>query len=137
MAENTLDDTIHDILKNSHVIAVVGLSNDTSRPSYGVARYMQQQGYTIVPVTPKADEVLGERAYHDLLSVPFDVDIVNIFRRSETVGPHVEEAIQKGAKTVWMQLGIRNDEAAEQARTAGLHVITDLCIKIEHSRVMR
>jgi predicted CoA-binding protein len=131
------DDVMRDILQRSKVIAVVGLTGDTSRPSYGVAEYLQRQGYRIVPVSPKAGEVLGEQAYPDLPSIPFDVDIVDIFRRSEAVGPHVDEAIQKGVGTVWIQLGIRNDEAAQQARDAGFDVVMDHCIKIEHSRLMR
>jgi predicted CoA-binding protein len=98
---------------------------------------LQQQGYRIVPVSPKAGEVLGEQAYPDLPSIPFDIDIVDIFRRSEAVGPHVEEAIQKGASAVWIQLGIRNDEAAQRARDAGFDVVMDHCIKIEHDRLMR
>jgi hypothetical protein len=124
------------ILQNTHTIAVVGLSNDPSRPSYDVSRYMQRQGYRIVPITPKGGEILGETAYPDLQSVPFDVDMVNIFRRSEAVGPHVQEAIEKNARTVWMQLGIRNEEAAQRAQQAGLDVVMDRCVKIEHARLM-
>lgn len=131
------DDMLRTILQESRVIAVVGLSDDTSKPSYGVSRYMQQQGYKIVPINPKASEILGEKAYPDVTSVPFDVDIVDIFRRPEAVGPHVDEAIQKGAHTVWMQLDIRNEEAAQQAEQAGLKVVMDRCLKIEHNRLMQ
>jgi hypothetical protein len=130
------DQTLREILQDTRVIAVVGLSNDTSRPSYGVARYLQQQGYQIVPIHPKEQEVLGERAYPDLLSVPFDVDMVDIFRRSEFVGPHVDEAIQKGAKIVWLQFNIHNAEAEQRARDAGLHVVVDRCTKVEHMRLI-
>jgi hypothetical protein len=134
--ENEID-LLRRILQDSHVIAVVGLSNDPSRPSYDVSAYMQRHGYRIVPINPGASEILGEQAYPDLLSVPFDVDIVNIFRRPEQVEPHVEEAIRKGAQSVWMQLGIQHDAAARRARGAGLPVVQDRCIKIEHMRLLR
>jgi hypothetical protein len=130
------DNALREILQATRVIAVVGLSNDTSRPSYGVARYLQQRGYQIVPIHPKEQEVLGERAYPDLLSVPFAVDMVDIFRRSEFVGPHVDEAIQKGARTVWLQFDIHNAEAEQRARDAGLNVVVDRCTKIEHMRLI-
>ncbi len=133
--QQTSDDTIQRVLQETRTIAVVGLSNDPTRPSYGVARYLQSQGYRIVPVTRAATEVLGEQAYPDLLAVPFEVDLVDVFRRSEAVGPHVDEAIQKGVKTVWMQLGVRNEEAAQRARDAGIEVIMDRCIAIEHQRL--
>lgn len=134
--ENEID-LLRRILQDSHVIAVVGLSNDPSRPSYDVSAYMQRHGYRIVPINPGASEILGEQAYPDLLSVPFDVDIVNIFRRPAQVEPHVEEAIRKGAQSVWMQLGIQHDAAARRARGAGLPVVQDRCIKIEHMRLLR
>jgi hypothetical protein len=130
------DNALSEILQATRIIAVVGLSNDTSRPSYGVARYLQQQGYQIVPIHPKEQEVLGERAYPDLLSVPFDVDMVDIFRRSEFVGPHIDEAIQKGAKTVWLQFDIHNAKAEQRARDAGLNVVVDRCTKIAHMRLI-
>lgn len=128
---------LQDILRQTKVIAVVGLSNDPARPSYDVASYMQRQGYRIVPINPQAREILGEQAYPDLLSVPFDVDMVDIFRRPEAVGPHVDEAIQKGARSIWMQLGIRNEEAAQRARAAGLRVVMDRCVKVDHMQLMR
>lgn len=130
------DDQLRQILQQTRVIAVVGLSNNAARPSYGVARYMQAQGYTIVPINPDLSEVLGERAYPDLLSVPFEIDLVDVFRRPELVGPHVEEAIQKGAKTIWMQLGVRNEDAARHARSAGIDVVMNRCILVEHRRLM-
>lgn len=135
--EPVTDATLREILQNSRTIAVVGLSDDQTRPSYGVSQYMQRQGYRIVPINPGASQILGEQCYPDLLSVPFEVDIVDIFRRAEAVGPHVDEAIQKGAKTVWMQLGIRNEEVARRAREAGLQVVMDRCIKVDHMRLMR
>ncbi len=130
------DAELQQIFQATRVIAVVGLSDDPARASYGVAQYLQQQGYQIVPINPKVDEILGEKSYPDLLSVPFDVDMVDIFRRSESVGPHVDEAIEKGAHTIWMQLGIRNDEAAQKADAAGLSVVMDRCAKVEHRRLM-
>jgi predicted CoA-binding protein len=130
------DNELRETLKGAQTIAVVGLSDDPSRPSYGVAKYLQEHGYRIVPVSPKANRILGEQAYPDLPSIPFDVDIVDIFRRPEAVGPHVDEAIQKGAKMVWLQLGIRNDEAASKAQEANIAVVQDRCIKIEHMRLI-
>jgi predicted CoA-binding protein len=130
------DAEMEQLLRETKVIAVVGLSADPSRPSYGVARYLKSQGYQIVPVTPAASEVLGERAYPDLLSIPFDVDLVDVFRRSELVGPHVDEAIQKGVKGVWMQLGVRNPEAAALAEQHGIQVVMDRCLAVEHRRLL-
>ncbi len=130
------DEQIKDALQTAKTIAVVGLSDDPSRPSYGVAKYLQNHGYRIVPVSPKGGQILGEQAYPDLPSIPFDVDIVDVFRRSEAVGPHVDEAIQKGAKMVWLQLGIRNDEAVQKASDAGVEVVQDRCLKIEHMRLL-
>ncbi len=131
------DEQIKDTLQAAKTIAVVGLSDDPSRPSYGVAKYLQDHGYRIVPVSPKGGQMLGEQAYPDLSSVPFDVDIVDVFRRPEAVAPHVDEAIEKGTKMVWLQLGIRNDEAAQKASDAGLEVVQDRCLKIEHMRLVR
>jgi uncharacterized protein len=128
---------IPDLLKKSHVIAVVGLSSKKFRPSYGVAEYMQKEGYRIIPVNPNETEVLGEKAYARLEDVPEHVDIVDIFRRSEYVAPLVEEAIRRGASAVWMQEGVVDEEAAEKARAAGLAVVMDRCILKEHSRYLR
>ena len=113
-------------------IAVVGLSSDPSRPSYDVARYLQRQGYTIIPVNPKETEVLGEKSYPTLSDIPEPPDVVDIFRRPEYVGEIVDEAIRVGAKAVWLQLGVINEEAARKAREAGLLVVMDRCMKIEH-----
>jgi predicted CoA-binding protein len=113
-------------------IAVVGLSSDPGRASYGVARYMQAQGYKISPVNPSEREVLGERAYATLADLPEPPDVVEIFRRPEYVGEVVEEAIAAGAKAVWIQSGIINYDAARRAREAGLRVVMDRCMMIEH-----
>jgi len=128
---------IPDLLRKSHVIAIVGLSSKKFRPSYGVAEYMQREGYRIIPVNPNETEVLGEKAYARLEDVPEHVDIVDIFRRSEFVAPLVEEAIRRGASAVWMQEGVVDEEAAEKARVAGLAVVMDRCILKEHSRYLR
>src|SRR2546423_5611669 len=129
-------DPILDILKNSKTIAVVALSSDRSRPSHGVAQYLQASGYRILPVNPNEREVLGEKAYARVEDVPGRIDIVEIFRRPEEVWPAVEGAIRAGAKVVWMQLGIETLPAAEQARAAGLTVVMDACLLIEHKKRM-
>jgi predicted CoA-binding protein len=128
-------DTIEKILKESKTIAVVGLSTDPARPSHGVARYLQAQGYRIIPVNPLVEEVLGEKCYPDLVSVPEAVDVVDIFRRPEHVPAIVEEAIAKGARAVWMQEGIVHEEAAARAREAGLMVVMDRCMLKEYRRL--
>ncbi len=136
MKDNVIDDIMRQALQAARVIAVVGLSDKPSRPSYGVAKYLQAQGYQIVPINPNVAVVLGERAYPDLMAVPFNIDLVDIFRRSEVVAPHVDEAIKKGVKTIWMQIGVRDARAAQRARDAGLQVITDRCTKVEHMRLI-
>jgi predicted CoA-binding protein len=128
---------IPDLLRKSRVIAVVGLSSKQFRPSYGVAEYMQREGYRIIPVNPHETEVLGEKAYARLEDVPEHVDIVDIFRRSEFVQPIVDEAIRLGAAAVWMQEGVVDEKSAEKARAAGLAVVMDRCILKEHSRYFR
>lgn len=128
---------IGELLKTSKTIAVVGLSSRRSRPSHGVSEYMQSQGYRIVPVNPRETEVLGEKAYPDLESVPDKIDIVNIFRRAEHVPAIVEAAIRIGARAVWMQEGIVHEEAAARARAAGLEVVMDRCILKEHRKAVR
>ena len=127
-------DAILEILKKYKTIAVVGLSSNPSRPSYEVTEYMQIAGYRIIPVNPNEKEVLGEKSYARLEDVPEKIEIVDIFRRAEDVPPAVESAIKVGAKVVWMQLGIENAAAAERARKAGLIVIEDACILVEHRR---
>jgi len=113
-------------------IAVVGLSDQPERPSYDVARYLQTRGYTIIPVNPNATEVLGEKAYPDLASLPEPPEVVDIFRRSEFVSDIVNQAIEVGAKAVWMQFDVIDREAALRARKAGLLVVMDRCMKVEH-----
>jgi len=127
--------TKEDLLRSYSTIAVVGLTGDRSRPAYGVAEYMQRAGYRIIPVAEGETEVLGETAYPDLGSVPEPVDIVNIFKRSEQVRPFIDAAIEAGAKAVWMQVGIANEEAAAKARAAGLDVVQDTCIRTTHRRM--
>jgi predicted CoA-binding protein len=123
---------IKNILEESKTVAVVGLSPREERDSHRVAKYLQIQGYRIIPVNPNADEVLGERSYPDLASVPEPIDVVDVFRRSEAVPEVVEEAIKVGARTVWMQEGVIHEEAAARAREAGLQVVMDRCMMIEH-----
>lgn len=125
-----------ELLRTSRTIAVVGLSSKKTRPSHGVSEYMQRQGYRIVPVNPNEAEVLGERAYADLESVPESVDIVNIFRRSEFVLEIVDAAIRIGARAVWMQEEVIHQEAAERAAAAGLAVVMDRCILKEHRKML-
>jgi predicted CoA-binding protein len=130
-------DPITRILRESKTIAVVGLSSNPMRPSHGVSEYMQSAGYRIIPVNPNETEVLGEKSYARLEDVPERIDVVDIFRRGEFVPQVVESAIRVGAKVVWMQLGIENEEAAAAARAAGLAVVEDACMLIEHKRRKR
>lgn len=123
-----------EILKSSKTVAIVGLSPKEDRPSFRVADYLKQRGYQIIPVNPGATEILGEKSYPDLFSIPEWVDVVNIFRRSEEVLPVVEGAIKIGAKSVWMQEGIVNEEAAKCARDAGLLVVMNRCMLKEHQK---
>jgi predicted CoA-binding protein len=127
--------TLRRILKGYRTIAVVGLSAQWYRPSHFAARYMQQHGYRIVPVNPRYDEVLGERCYPHLRSIPQPVEIVDVFRRSEDVLPIAREAIAIGAKCLWQQIGVTNAEADALARAAGLDSVMDRCVKIEHARL--
>jgi predicted CoA-binding protein len=126
-----------EILNSSRVVAMVGLSSKPRRPSYRVASYLKEQGYKIIPVNPAEKEILGESCYPDLASVPESVDVVDIFRRSDEVLPIVEEAIKIGAKVVWMQEGVINEEAANRAREAGLHVVMDKCMRKEHLKLKK
>ncbi len=125
-------ETIKKILAECNKIAVVGLSPKAGRPSNQVALYMQQVGFDIIPVNPGQNEILGEVCYPDLLSIPERVDVVDIFRRSDHVEPVVRDAIAIGAKVVWMQQGIVNEDAARLAEEAGLTVIMDRCLKVDH-----
>ena len=126
--------TIPELLAVSKTIAVVGLSNSRFRPSYGVAEYLQQAGFRIIPVNPNETQVLGEKSYARLEDVPDAVDIVDIFRRSEFVAPIVDSAIAIGAKAVWMQEGVEDEAAAARARSAGLFVVMDRCSLKEHRK---
>ena len=126
---------ISELLDTSRTIAVVGLSGKRYRPSYGVAEYLKRVGYRIIPVNPQETEVLGERAYPDLDSIPEHVDIVDIFRRSEFVPEIVEAAIRIGAKVIWMQEDVYNEAAAARAEEAGLAVVMDRCILKDHRRL--
>jgi len=130
-------DPILELLKKYKSIAVVGLSSNPMRPSYGVTEYMQSAGYRIIPVNPNETEVLGEKSYARLEDVPEEIEIVNIFRRAEEVAAVVESAIRMGAKAVWMQLGVENEAASQRARAAGLVVVEDSCIQIEHRKRLR
>ena len=126
-------DVVSKIFAAARTIAVVGLSPDPRRPSHGVARYLQRVGYRIIPVNPHVDEVLGERAYRSLRDVPEPVDVVDIFRRSEFVGPIVDDAIAIKAGALWLQDGVVDEGAAERARVAGLDVVMDDCMMRRHA----
>ncbi|MBI4084372.1 MAG: CoA-binding protein [Candidatus Levybacteria bacterium] len=128
------------LLANVKTIAIVGLSNKPDRPSYEVASYLLSQGFKIIPINPNEKEVLGEKAYPDLLSVPLDmqIDIVDIFRRSEDVMPHVKEAVARGeVKTIWMQEGVINEDAKKYAQQYGLNVIMNFCLMKTHKRKVK
>jgi predicted CoA-binding protein len=133
--KKTLDE-LHGILKKYNRVAVVGFSDKTDRPSHTNPAYLKQQGYRVIPVNPNILGVLGEKAYPDLSSVPEPIDVVNIFRRAEDVPAVVDEAIAIGAKVVWMQLGIVNEQAAAKAEAAGLTVVMDTCMGATH-RLLR
>jgi uncharacterized protein len=126
---------IRDLLRDAHTIAVIGLSDKPDRDSHRVARYLQSQGYRIIPVNPAVAEVLGEKSYPSLKDVPGPVNIVDIFRKPEAIPAIVDEAIAKGARAVWMQLGLAHEPAAAKARAAGLQVVMDKCIMVEHRRM--
>ena len=123
------------ILKDNHTIAVVGLSADWYRPSYFAAKYMQEHGFRIIPVNPKYTEILGERCYPDLKSIPEKVDIVDVFRKSEDCAPIARDAAAIGAKALWLQIGVMNDEARQIADTAGMDFVQNRCVKIEYARL--
>ncbi len=129
------DKQLRELYKTIHTIASVGLSSNPEKESYWITHYLQQQGYRIIPVNPTAKEIHGEKVYPDLTSIPDKVDVVQLFRPSEDVPPHVEQAIQIGVRVVWMQLGISNPEAAKKAEAAGLTVVMDRCMRAEHKRL--
>lgn len=131
----TQDNQIKALIARSKTIAVIGLSPDSTKPSYEVANYLQAHGYKIVPVRPDTDQILGEKAYGSLAEIPFPIDIVDIFRRVEFIPEVVDEAIQVKAKAVWMQLGLKEDQAAKKAVERGLDVVMDRCLLIDHKRL--
>ena len=130
------DKEMKEILLSATTVASVGLSSNQEKESYWIAAYLKEQGYRIIPVNPTATEILGEKAYPDLSSVPEKVDVVQVFRKPEDVPPVVEEAIKIGAKVVWMQEGISHAESAKKAREAGLQVIMDACMRATHRRLI-
>ncbi len=127
--------TLRRILKTNRTIAIVGLSANWWRPSYFVAKYLQEHGYRVIPVNPAYQEVLGEKCYANLKDVPEKIDMVDCFRKAEEIPALTQEAIAIGAKCLWMQLGVVNEAAAIAARNAGLDVVMDRCVKIEHGRL--
>ncbi|MEK0313141.1 CoA-binding protein [Cohnella sp. 56] len=131
--ENPSREEIKRILQQANIIAVVGLSGDPDKTSHMVSAAMQAKGYRIIPVNPKEEEILGEKCYKSLADIPEPIDIVNVFRRPEHTPPIAKEAVDAGAKVLWLQLGVVNDEAARIAADGGLTVIMDRCIKVEDS----
>ena len=123
------------ILKENHTIAIVGLSADWYRPSYFAAKYMQEHGFKIIPVNPKYTEILGEKCYPDLKSIPEKVDMVDVFRKSADCAPIALESVAIGAKTLWLQIGVENDAARDTAESAGLEFVQNRCVKIEYARL--
>jgi hypothetical protein len=132
------DEELKEIFKNGKTVAIVGISPKEDRPSYRVAAYLQSKGYRIIPIRPDSDTILGEKVYPQLMEIPkeIEIDVVDIFRKSEEVPPIVEEAIQRGAKIVWMQEGVIHQKAAEEAERAGLRVVMNRCMKKEHQRLL-
>jgi len=130
------DEEMKEILLSTKTIASVGLSSNMEKESYWIVSYLKDQGYRIIPVNPTATEILGEKAYPDLSSVPDKVDVVQVFRKSEDVPPVVDEAIKIGAKVVWTQEGISNEGAAQKARAAGLQVVMDACMRATHRHLI-
>jgi predicted CoA-binding protein len=135
MSDTTDINTLRRILRECKTIAVVGLSANWYRPSFFAAKYMQEHGYRIIPVNPAYPEVLGEKCYASLKDIPDKVDMVDCFRKSTEIEPIADDAIAIGARVLWMQLGVMNAKAADKARNAGLQVVQDRCVKIEHGRL--
>ena len=130
------DKAMKEILLSAKTIASVGLSSNQEKESYWIVSYLKEQGYRIIPVNPTATEILGEKVYPDLESIPDQVDVVQVFRKPEDVPPVVDSAIKIGAKVVWMQEGIRHEGAAQKARDAGLQVVMDACMRATHQRLI-
>ena len=137
MSDNTDIATLRRILRDTRRIAIVGISAEWHRPSFFVGKYLLEHGYTMIPVNPRYREVLGQTCYPDLKSARAAavIDMVDCFRKAEDIGPLAQQAIEIGAKTLWMQLGVVNEAAADKARAAGLDVVMDRCVKIEHGRL--
>jgi predicted CoA-binding protein len=135
MSDSTDINALRRILRECKTIAVVGLSANWYRPSYFAAKYMQERGYRIIPVNPAYPQILGEKCYASLMDIPERVDMVDCFRKSSEIEPIAADAIAIGAKVLWMQLGVMNEKAADTARRAGLEVVQDRCVKIEHGRL--
>ena len=138
----TTDDSVRELLINTKTIAVLGIKPEThsGQPAFYVSKYMADRGYDVIPVPvyyPEVTEILGKPVYRDLNDIPGDVDLVNIFRRSEDVAKHTDEILRKKPKAVWMQLGIRNDDVAEKLSAAGIRVVQDLCLMVEHRALVR
>jgi predicted CoA-binding protein len=129
-------ETLRQILTTSRTIAIVGLSTDHHRPSYAVASYLQARGYRIIPVNPKYEEILGERCYPSLTDIPERVDLIDVFRRTEDVAPFARQAVEIGARTLWQQMGVANEEADRIAREAGLGSVMNRCVKTDHMRLI-
>ncbi|MCP4727276.1 MAG: CoA-binding protein [bacterium] len=135
-AENASDSDVKSILDKYNKVAVVGLSSNPEKDSFRVAEYLLNNGYEVIPINPKSDEILGKKVYRSLKDIPDHVEIVCLFRPSEHVPPFVDDAIEIEANVVWMQLGIVNNDSAEKARNAGLEVVMNKCIKIEHANFL-
>ena len=138
----TSDDDIREILQQAKTIAVLGIKPEThaGQPAHYVAKYMADRGYDVIPVPvhyPEVTEILGKKVYRNLNDVPEDIDLLNVFRRSEDIPKHTEEILAKKPKAVWFQLGIRNDEVAEKLAEAGIKVVQDLCLMVEHRALLR
>ena len=131
---NTIEQ-LRRVLNDNHTIAVVGLSAEWHRPSFFAAKYMQEHGYRIIPVNPRYSEILGEKCFDSLKNINEKVDIVDVFRKTQDVLPIAEDAIAIGARVLWQQIGVTNEEAAARARAAGLEAVMDRCVKIEHGRL--
>ena len=135
MTDSTSLNDLRRILTDYKRVAMVGLSDNWFRPSNFAAKYLLDHGFEVIPVNPRYEEILGQKCYADLADIPTPVDIVDLFQRSERVPPFVDQAIEIGAKVVWMQLGVRHEDAAQKARAAGLEVVEDRCMKIEYARL--
>jgi len=133
MHANPPDDELRELLVGADTIAMVGASSDPEKPSYGIMRKLQQVGYRVIPVNPRETEVLGERAYASLEEIPDPVDIVDVFRRAEDTPPIADQAVRVGAKALWLQAGISNEETAVRAEAGGLLVVMDACIAVTHT----